>query len=106
MNRIKQLREEKKIFQEELGKMLNLDKSQISRYESGKLDISTDALARMSEIFECSINYLLGLSSDRKDTGMINDPYASVVEKAKRNKISAERLDKLIDFLNGEQLLK
>ena len=106
MNRIKQLREEKKIFQEELGKMLNLDKSQISRYESGKLDISTDALARMSEIFECSINYLLGLSSDRKDTGVENDPYAPIMERARKNKVSPEKLSKLIDFILDEQKLR
>jgi transcriptional regulator with XRE-family HTH domain len=106
MNRIKQLREEKKILQEELGNMLNLDKSQISRYESEKLDISTDALARMSEIFECSINYILGLDNNRKDTGMINDPYIAIIERAKQHKISPERLDRLIDFLTDEQKSK
>lgn len=72
MLRIKELRLEKGLSQEELGKFLNIQKSAISKYERGALEPNKTMLIKMSELFHCSIDYLLGLS-DIRNTNKILD---------------------------------
>ena len=59
MNRIKLLREENHITQEELAKKLELSKGIISLYEKEDRKPSLEILLKLSEIFNCSIDYLL-----------------------------------------------
>ena len=66
-NKIVNLREEGNITQSELARRLGLDKSSMSKIESGSRKVSTDELKRISEIFEVSTNYLLGNTIDRND---------------------------------------
>ncbi len=63
--RLKQLRNEKQLTQEQLGKMLSFDKSTISRYESGKYEPSQDVLKLLSEFFGVTVDYLIGNSNVR-----------------------------------------
>lgn len=66
MNRIKQLREENNITQEELANKLNLSsKGIVSMYEKGDRKPSLEVLVKLSEIFSCSIDYILGKSTIR-----------------------------------------
>lgn len=64
-NKIVNLREEVNITQSELARRLGLDKSSMSKIESGSRKVSTDELKRISEIFEVSTDYLLGNTIDR-----------------------------------------
>lgn len=64
-NKIVNLREEGNITQSELARRLGLDKSSMSKIESGSRKVSTDELKRISEIFEISTDYLLGNTTDR-----------------------------------------
>lgn len=59
MNRLKFLREKKGMKQTELGRLLNVKDSAISKYESGKIPLTSDTLLRLSQIFDVSIDYLL-----------------------------------------------
>lgn len=60
MNRIKQLREENYITQEELAKKLHLSsKGIVSMYEKEERKPSLEVLVKLSEIFNCSIDYIL-----------------------------------------------
>ena len=55
------------INQTELAKKLNLSSSaSISQYESGERTPSDDIKLKMSEIFNCSLDYLMGKSDIRK----------------------------------------
>ena len=58
MNRIKQLREELKISQNELGKKLNKTQQQISLYENGVNELDLDGYLILSKLFGCSIEYI------------------------------------------------
>lgn len=60
MNRIKFLRENLKLSQEELAEKLNLSKGIISLYEQEKRKPSLEILIKLSEIFNVSIDYILG----------------------------------------------
>lgn len=59
MNIIKQLRKEKGITQEELGKIINVQKSAISKYETGRATPDLETIKTLANFFNVSIDYLL-----------------------------------------------
>lgn len=59
MNRIKQLREENKWTQLELSQKINCAMSSIAMYEKEERKPSLEALIKLSNAFDCSIDYLL-----------------------------------------------
>ena len=59
MNRIKQLREENNWTQLELSKRMNCSMSSIAMYENETRKPSLEVLVKLSEIFDCSIDYIL-----------------------------------------------
>ena len=65
MNRIKSLREELNMTQQELANKLQGAKSTIAMYENETRKPSYEVLIKLSEIFNCSIDYLLGKSDVR-----------------------------------------
>lgn len=65
MNRIKKLREEFNMTQQDLANKLKSSKSVIGLYENETRKPSMEVLIRLSEIFNCSIDYLLGKSDIR-----------------------------------------
>jgi repressor LexA len=77
MNRIKMLREEKHLTQQELADKLNSAKSTIGMYENGNRKPSYEVLIKLSEIFGCSIDYIVGTSNER-NSNVQYDPNAKV----------------------------
>jgi transcriptional regulator with XRE-family HTH domain len=57
--RIRQLRKEAGWSQAELGEKVGTDSQRISRYETGKITPSLDAIVRIGEAFNVSIDHLL-----------------------------------------------
>ena len=56
---IQRLRIQQEYTQEEFATMLNIDRSYLSRIESGKKGCSVDLLIQLSESFNVSIDYLV-----------------------------------------------
>lgn len=65
MNRLKQLREEKKLFQSDLAKHLGVSITAITYYENEKRDMSPDTIIKLADYFGVSTDYLLGKSDIR-----------------------------------------
>lgn len=65
MNRIKILREEKKIYQKDLAKLLNVSVPAINYYENEKRAMDTKTASILANYFDVSIDYLLGKSNVR-----------------------------------------
>ena len=65
MNRIKQLREERDWKQSDLALRLSVKDAAISKYENEKVPLTADTISKICKIFECSSDYLLGLSNIR-----------------------------------------
>lgn len=78
MNRLKLLREERGMKQSTLGDLLNVKDSAISKYESEKIPLTGDTLIKLSEIFEVSIDYILGISDERFPSGELEWKYPHV----------------------------
>lgn len=74
MNRIKQLREENNWTQLELSKKMNCAMSSIAMYENETRKPSMEVLIKLSEIFDCSIDYILGKSDIRNPEKAQEDP--------------------------------
>ncbi len=62
--RIRELREAKKLKQKELAQILNCSQQVYSNYELGQRDIPTATLIRLSQIYQVSVDYILGLSEN------------------------------------------
>ncbi|MCL2062513.1 MAG: helix-turn-helix domain-containing protein [Firmicutes bacterium] len=62
--RLKELRSEKEISLNSLGKIINVSGVSISRWENGKADITSDYLVQLARYFGVSTDYLLGEEED------------------------------------------
>lgn len=58
--KIKELRKEKKLSQNDLGKIISVCQNAVSRWECGKAMPDIYLLSDMADYFEVSIDYLLG----------------------------------------------
>ena len=77
MNRIKILREELNMTQQELADKLDGAKSTVAMYEKGDRKPSMEVLLKLSEIFDCSIDYILGKSDIRNPEELKNINHAN-----------------------------
>lgn len=64
-DRIKYLRTERGLTGTELGEILGLTRSGISSWECRNRQCSQEVLKQLSEYFNCSTDYLLGISNER-----------------------------------------
>lgn len=62
--RIRDLREDKDLRQQDIADMLNCSQRVYSNYERGELDIPTEVLIKLSKFHGVSVDYLLGLTDD------------------------------------------
>lgn len=62
--RIRDLREDRDLKQRELAEVLNCSQRVYSNYELGQRDIPTDILIKLSQFYNVSVDYLLGLSNN------------------------------------------
>lgn len=66
MLRIKDIREDKEMKQQDVATILNVSQTNYSKYELGKINIPIETLKKMAILFGTSIDYLLGLTNEIK----------------------------------------
>ncbi len=64
--RLRDLREDRDMKQREVAAYLNCSQQVYSNYELGQRDLPTDVLMRLSDLYDVSVDYLLGLTDDPK----------------------------------------
>lgn len=64
--RLRDLREDRDLTQQDLADLLKVSQTTYSRYESGALDIPSTSLIKLAKFYKTSVDYLLGLTNDRK----------------------------------------
>ena len=77
MNRIRELRLEKNMTQQDVAGLLNVKRQSVARYEAGLIDLDTNTIGRLCVIFGVTADYLLCLSAQR--TSEITDADAKLV---------------------------
>ncbi len=73
MLRLKDLREDKDLKQDEIASILNISQTNYSKYELGKINIPVNSLIKLSSFYNTSIDYLLGLTNEIKPYPRINN---------------------------------
>ena len=99
-NVLKELRNEKHLTGEELGKALSVTKVAISNWENGNRTPDTDMLKKIANYFDVSLDYLLGRTDERNlntDKPQLNENITT---------ISAHRINGDIDNLPDEAIDK
>lgn len=74
MYRIKDLREDKDLLQKDIAKIINVTQAQYSRIEKNEYELSYDGLIKLAKFYNTSIDYILGLTNEKK-------PYPRIKEK-------------------------
>jgi transcriptional regulator with XRE-family HTH domain len=98
--KIRELRKANKMNQVELAKLMGVGKTTISNWETSYSSPDPDSLVRLSNIFNCSVDYLLGseyiegLKDELKD-------YRRVAKMAKDAKITPEQLEEQVKVLRN-----
>nr|DAI41297.1 MAG TPA: Repressor protein CI [Caudoviricetes sp.] len=64
MSRLKELRQEKKLTQQELAKQIGVSKLTILNWEKGEHQIKSEKAQQLADIFGVSVGYLLGFNND------------------------------------------
>ncbi|MBR5451790.1 MAG: helix-turn-helix transcriptional regulator [Clostridia bacterium] len=62
--RLKDLREDHDLMQQQVADYLGMKQPQYSRYERGLRDIPTDVLIRLAKLYNTSTDYILGLTDN------------------------------------------
>lgn len=62
--RLRDLREDKDLTQEELVKILGMHKTTYTNYEQGKREIPFNLAIRLAEFYNVSLDYIAGLTND------------------------------------------
>lgn len=90
--RLRLLRTERELTQEELGKVLGVGKTTISQYESEVRKPDADMLKRIAQFFDVSVDYLLGLTEEKRPVKLetlaahrTDDPLKELPEEARRS---------------------
>lgn len=65
MNRIKELRQEKRMKQADLGSLLSCTATAVSNYETEFRGMDVETIHKLCDIFGCTADYLLGRSEVR-----------------------------------------
>ena len=101
-NRIKELRLENNLSQEELAGLVGTSRRMISFYEEGERHLSLNLAIKIADVFKCSLDYML-YRYDYKERPIgnidVNIRYIPIFEKAKKINVAPDKLLTALDFI-------
>ena len=66
INRLKEIREDRDYKQSDIAKVLGTTQQQYSKYELGIQLISVERLVKLAKFYNTSVDYLIGLTNERR----------------------------------------
>lgn len=110
-NRIRELRKNHNISQESLGAIINTTQQAVSKMENNTYAISTDLLIKMSQYFNVTTDYILGISEIKRDLSgqlrmnrEIEECYDHVLRYRNLSDINKKTLNCILERLEQAQL--
>ena len=102
--RIRQLRIEHQMTQEELGARVGVQKAAIYKYENGLAEPDLDTLIRMADFFDTSVDYLIGYSDYERKVQPYTESHLSETELEHMSayRTLPERMRSIVDNLIEE----
>ena len=99
--RLKILREELGLKQEELAQKLSVSPSSIGMYETNKREPNSEIIIKIANFFNVTIDYLLGKSDIRNNNENIeNNAFFRVMQNAEKKGYTPEDMQMALDFLD------
>ncbi len=100
--RIKELRKSKKMTQRQLADILFVDCSTVTKWETGKANPDFDKQQKLAELFNVSIDYLLGRNNDISSSKAVRIPVLGYVAAG----VPIEAIEDIIDYeeVNADEL--
>lgn len=71
MLRLRELRKQKKMTQQQLSSMLGITQATLSGWENEKFEIDNTSLVKCSSIFDVSVDFILGKTDDPRTSAQI-----------------------------------
>lgn len=100
--RLKDLREDKDLKQEDIAKMLNISRQYYSRYELGQVELPIRHYIKLAKFYDVSIDYLCGAINTPRvfDTTKreLTAKQLALLQKYEKNKELQKAIDKLLDL--------
>ncbi len=101
--KVKSLRSEKQITQQELADVFGLSRNHLAQVETGRTAPSLKMLYDLSIYFNCSMDYLIGLSLVRQSKGLPSSNIYEIIDKCdvsfgQRHIVDDEK-HKVIEFI-------
>ncbi|MFC0276731.1 helix-turn-helix domain-containing protein [Enterococcus devriesei] len=104
MNRMKELRKEKKVTLIEMSKILKIPRSTLSRYENGDSEPKQKTWEELANYFDVPVAYLMGVSNQKID----DQKALEIAKNIYKRYLTDERLDekqkKAVRYFNNENL--
>lgn len=102
--RIKDLREDNDLRQEDTAKIFNMHKTTYCRYEQGISTPTLDIVVQLAKYYKVSIDYIAGLTNDKGGLHQISTEEAQIISKYNAlSDIRKGRVLQILDMLTEEQ---
>lgn len=75
--RLKDLREDKDLNQDEIAKVIGTDQSYYAKYEKGIRPIPFERVIKLARFYNVSLDYIAGLTNDKRGIGYSEEKYNS-----------------------------
>lgn len=107
--RLKDMREDADMNQEQTGKILDITRQQYQLYESGKREIPFHCAIKLADFYRVSLDYIAGRTNNKKGLNRSELPDAETDLINKFRSLSDERKGKILermDMLYEEQIIQ
>ena len=84
--RLKDLREDMDLNQEQVAKIIGTDQSYYAKYEKGLRPIPFERVIKLAKYYKVSLDYIAGLTNDKRGIGYTDSKY-TINQKNKNNKV-------------------
>ena len=102
MNRLKELRKEKKLSQKEIAKEMSISEKTLSRWENGESQIKPEKSQQLADYFGVSVGYLLGYNEGHN---RIHDLFGKTPKKGDMGIIELSEMIGL-NFIKSDKEIK
>lgn len=113
--RLKKLRRDRNLSQQEIGDLLGVSGATIGRYESDKMEPGSEAIVRLADYFNVTTDYLLGRDLGIKESTDLPDVLKragydaigytgefNLTEKEIKRLLKYAKFLKIVEILEGE----
>ena len=99
--RIRALRKERNLNQEELAELSSLNRVTIAKYESGRIEPGAQALARIADALDVSVDALLGRTNEKPDPVPRPRTVEAQIVSGGMDKLPKEQRDQIVNVLRA-----